>query len=494
MQSNTSAALVYPHQLFNDNPALNGVNRVFLIEEPLLFTQFQFHKQKLVLHRASMKFYADHLTKNGYSVRYVEFDEIKTTEDVAKILISEKVKSVTYCELTDDWLSSRLATSLKEVGIDQKCVDSPMFINSAADIEDYFHGKKRFSMAAFYQKERERSGILMTAEGGPVGGKFSFDSENRRKLPKNIWLPTIKRPDQNSFVEEAVLYVESNFSANYGDASEFAYPTTFAESELWLQEFLRDRLIDFGAYEDAISQKEDFIFHGVLTPMLNIGLLTPKRVIDAAIEFADGNEVPLNSLEGFIRQIIGWREFMRGVYSAIGRKQRSTNYWQHDRKLPASFWSGTTGIGPLDDTVIKVNRNAYNHHIERLMIVGNFMMLAEIDPHDSYKWFMEMYIDAYDWVMVPNVYGMSQQSDGGSIVTKPYISGSNYIRKMSDYGAGDWCGVWDGLYWRFIAKHEAFFRSNYRLSMMPMLLAKMDADKRERLMNSAENFLNEFSG
>jgi deoxyribodipyrimidine photolyase-related protein len=221
-------------------------------------------------------------------------------------------------------------------------------------------------------------------------------------------------------------------------------------------------------------------------------LLTPQEVIRKTLTFAQKHDTPLNSLEGFIRQILGWREFMRGVYVSIGGKQRTSNFWKHQRRLPESFWTANTGIDPLDDVIRKALKNAYSHHIERLMIVGNFMVLTEIHPDEAYRWFMELYIDAYDWVMVPNVYGMSLQSDGGSITTKPYISSSNYIRKMSDYGAGPWCGIWDGLYWRFIAKHEKFFLSNPRLSMMPRLFAKMDAGKRESLINTAENFLTDF--
>jgi deoxyribodipyrimidine photolyase-related protein len=184
---------------------------------------------------------------------------------------------------------------------------------------------------------------------------------------------------------------------------------------------------------------------------------------------------------------------MRGIYVAIGGRQRTSNFWQHKRKLPKSFWTATTGIEPVDNVIKKVLKNAYSHHIERLMIIGNFMVLTEIDPDDAYRWFMEMYIDAYDWVMVPNVYGMSLQSDGGTITTKPYISGSNYIRKMSDFPVGEWCNIWDALYWRFIAKHEKFFLNNPRLSMMPKMLAKMDAGRREKLMNTAEKYLKNFS-
>ncbi len=492
MNMKKTAALFYPHQLFANNPTVLRANAAYLIEEPLLFTQFNFHKQKLVLHRASMKFYESELKKRKIEVRYIDASEIGETKAIGEILKADKVTDIIYTDPIDDWLDRRLTKSLKQIGIAGTRVDSQMFVNSAKEIEDYFVGRASFSMARFYQRERERRKILMTSDGKPVGGKFSFDTENRKKLPKNIEIPAILRPRKNKFVEEAVEYVDENFSKNYGEAGDFAYPVTFDQAESWLDNFLKERLELFGDYEDAVSKDEAFIFHSLLTPMLNIGLLTPQQVIDKTLAHAKKYNTPINSLEGFVRQIVGWREYMRGVYVALGRNQRITNFWKHKRKLPRSFWTATTGIEPVDNVIRKVLRNAYSHHIERLMIMGNFMVLTEIDPDDAYRWFMEMYIDAYDWVMVPNVYGMSLQSDGGIITTKPYISGSNYIRKMSDFPAGEWCEIWDALYWRFIAKHEKFFLANLRLSMMPKLLAKMDTEKRERLMNTAVNFLKSF--
>jgi deoxyribodipyrimidine photolyase-related protein len=485
------AAIIYPHQLFSHNPVLENVKKVFLVEEPLFFTQFKFHQQKLVLHRAALKFYAEHLEERGFAVRYVEIAELKETKDLAGILAGEDIAEIIFLDPVDDWLENRLTAGLEEAEIEYRKKDTPMFFNSAEDIEDYFGGSKSFSMTKFYRQERKRHDILMDEDGEPVGGKLTFDTENRKKLPKDVTPPEISRPGQNEYVQEAIEYVAKNFGDNYGKAEDFAYPVTFQDAEKWLDDFLGERFAQFGDYEDAIAKEEDFVFHGVLTPMLNCGLLTPHQIIDKALSYAGEKDVPLNSLEGFVRQIIGWREFMRGIYVTIGRRQRSANFWDHQRKLPESFWTAQTGIEPLDDIISKLLKNSYNHHIERLMILGNFMILTEIDPDDAYEWFMEMYIDAYDWVMVPNVYGMSLYADGGSITTKPYISGSNYIRKMSDYGRGEWAKIWDGLYWRFIDKHKDFFKSNPRLSMMPHLLEKMDQKKRSDHFQAAEDFLAE---
>jgi deoxyribodipyrimidine photolyase-related protein len=256
-----------------------------------------------------------------------------------------------------------------------------------------------------------------------------------------------------------------------------------------LQDFFKTRFSAFGAYEDAIVSNQKILHHSVLTPMLNTGLISPQYIIDETLRYARNHEVPLNSLEGFIRQIIGWREFIRAVYELKGSEERTKNYWGFTRKIPASFWTGTTGIEPIDSTIKKVLETGYCHHIERLMVLGNFMLLCEFDPDEVYRWFMELFIDAYDWVMVPNVYGMSQFADGGLMSTKPYISGSNYLMKMSDYKKGNWQPIWDGLFWRFMHTHRDFFLRNPRLGMLVKSFDKMPEIKQKAHLDVAEQFL-----
>jgi len=225
--------------------------------------------------------------------------------------------------------------------------------------------------------------------------------------------------------------------------------------------------------------------------MLNIGLLSPRQVIDAAT--GQMERVPLNAMEGFVRQVIGWREFVRLVYRTRGRRQRTQNFWRFSRGMPASFYDGSTGIDPVDHVIRQVLRTGYCHHIERLMVLGNFMLLCEIEPDAVYQWFMELFIDAYDWVMVPNVYGMSQYADGGLMTTKPYVSGSRYVLKMSDFKRGPWCAVWDALYWRFIDRHAEYFAGNPRMAMMAKMRIKLGAKLDEHLQ-VAETFLTQLHG
>jgi deoxyribodipyrimidine photolyase-related protein len=374
------------------------------------------------------------------------------------------VKKVTYVDPGDDWLGRKLAESLGKAKIEAQALPDPHFLTELGDFDEYASGRKKWYFTDFYIAQRKRLGILLESDGKPIGGKWSFDTENRKKLPKDVRIPTIQWPSRSRPVDEARRYVAAQFPNSFGSDDEFCYPVNHSEAEQMLDDFLEYRLASFGAYEDSIAANESFLFHSVLTPALNIGLLSPQQVVDAALERVD--KVPLNSLEGFVRQVIGWREYMRGVYFHLGRKQRCQNYWNHQRTMPSAFYTGSTGIDPVDTVIRRLNQSAYCHHIERLMILGNFMLLCEIHPQAIYQWFMELFIDAYDWVMVPNVYGMSQYADGGLITTKPYISGSAYLLKMSDFKKGPWCAIWDALYWRFIDHHRDFFSKNPRMSVM----------------------------
>ena len=245
----------------------------------------------------------------------------------------------------------------------------------------------------------------------------------------------------------------------------------------------------FGVYEDAIVKENSILNHSVLSPMMNVGLITAKEVITNCLAYAKDNDVPINSVEGFVRQIIGWREFIRGVYEVKGSEERTTNFWNFKNKIPPSFYDGTTGIDPIDQTIKKLLQTGYCHHIERLMILGNFMLLCEFDPDEVYRWFMELFIDAYDWVMVTNIYGMSQFADGGLMATKPYISGSNYLMKMSNYKKGEWQSVWDGLFWRFMHTHREFFLSNPRLGMLVRMFDKMPEETRNKHLENGGQYL-----
>jgi deoxyribodipyrimidine photolyase-related protein len=484
-----AATLIFPHQLFEQNPALAPQREVFLVEEFLFFRQYNFHKQKIKFHRATMKFYQSFLEQSGFGVNYIEAqDELSDVRRLVLHLQKQGVCEIHYCEVADNWLEKRLREGAPHNVLQEYA--APLFLSAKPEAAAYFQPRKRFFQTDFYIQQRKKRRILLADDLTPAGGKWSFDVDNRLKYPKNKTPPRIEYPAENAFIKEATEYVARNFFGNYGELSgAFNYPTTFQESKDWLQQFLEIRFNEFGEYEDAIVAGESVLHHSLLTPMLNVGLLTPQEIIEATLAFAADRNISLNSLEGFVRQIIGWREFIRGVYETAGTRQRTTNFWRNKRKIPPSFWTGETGIEPLDIVIKKVLQTGYCHHIERLMVIGNFMVLCEFDPDEVYRWFMELFIDAYDWVMVPNVYGMSQFADGGLMATKPYISGSNYLMKMSDFPKGDWQKIWDGLFWRFLDAHREFFLKNPRLAMLVRSFDKMPPEKRFSHLETAEIYL-----
>ncbi|RCS27654.1 cryptochrome/photolyase family protein [Polaribacter sp. WD7] len=482
--------IIFPHQLFKKTDVLQTVDTIYLVEEYLFFNQYKFHKQKIAFHRASMKAYEAFLLELNKKVVYI--DAIDENSDIRLLLPKLENDGFTKIHIinpTDNWLEKHIVASKGNLEI--IWYSNPLFINTKEDLSSFFKpSKKKFFQTSFYKSERKNRDILMDGKN-PTGGKWTFDGENRKKYPKGKIPPSIQFPEASSYHKEANHYINTHFKENYGSLSNFVqYPINFQSAENWLTQFFEIRFHEFGVYEDSIVKEEHFLNHSLLSPLINVGLLDPLDVIHRAIYYATKNNVPINSTEGFTRQILGWREFIRGVYEAKGTEERTKNFWNFSRKIPASFYDGTTGIQPIDDVIKKVNKTAYAHHIERLMILGNFMVLCEFDPDEVYKWFMELFIDAYDWVMVPNVYGMSLFADGGLMSTKPYISSSNYIMKMSNYKKGTWQDTWDGLFWTFMDKHRNFFLSNPRLGMLIRTFDKMKQEKKEMHFNNATLFLN----
>lgn len=421
---------------------------------------------------------------------YIESSEkASDMRNFKEVLERESIDEIQVIDPTDDWLERRLrkATEGRALHIHENL----QFLNTKEELSSFFRKeKKSFFQTSFYKQQRKKRSILMDENEQPLGGKWTYDSENRKKYPKNKTAPPVYFPEPSKLWEEAVAYTDKNFKKNPGKlSSPQLYPIDHKEAADWFEQFLHYRFYDFGAYEDAIVREASILNHSVLSPLLNAGLLLPGEVVNSSLEFAEKEKIPINSAEGFIRQIIGWREFIRGMYLVRGQFSRTRNFWNFDRKIPSSFYDGSTGIDPIDQTIKKVLETGYCHHIERLMILGNFMLLCEFDPNEVYRWFMELFIDAYDWVMVPNVYGMCLFADGGTFATKPYVGGSNYIRKMSDYGKGGWEATWTGLFWRFIHKHHAFFKSNPRTSMLVHTYNRLSDEKRNAHLEAAELFI-----
>lgn len=486
-------ALVFPHQLFKDSPLAKLKCTFILVEEYLFFRQYPFHKQKLLFHRAGMKSYERFLKSLEKEVIYVNAQD--SNSDIRALipyLIQSGVKKIHCIDPTDHWLEKRIKHFRDKVEI--LWYMSPLFLNTPEDLSSYFSPeKKSFFQTAFYKNQRKSRNILMDS-GEPTGGRWTFDSENRKKYPANKKPVGVHFPENTPLTKASASYVENHFSDHHGILSfDVQYPVTFEEAEQWLDQFLNFRFHEFGTYQDALVARENFMHHSILSPLLNTGLLLPGDVLSKALSYAKEHRVPLNSVEGFVRQILGWREFIRGVYAYKGVKQRTTNFWGHHRSIPASFYNGTTGIPPIDITIQKTLKTGYAHHIERLMVLSNFMLLCEFHPDQVYRWFMEMFIDSYDWVMVPNVYGMSLFADGGIMSTKPYISGSNYLIKMGDYPKSEWQSVWDALFWNFVFNNREVLNKNPRTKLMVSNFDRMDKRIQEKHLVLATDYLNKLS-
>ena len=491
--------LIYPHQLFEQHPAVSLGRPIFLLEDPLFFGNDQhwpakMHGQKLLLHRLSMQAYAQKLRAAGHAVTIVETPAPALTTS-AVLLEKNLPAAVTQIHLThphDDVLLRRIRRWCARRQITLHLSPSPQFLSPQTFLEQSIAGKKKPFMARFYEAQRKRMNLLLTDDGGPVGGRWSFDTENRAKLPKRHIVPREPRAESSDWQMTATSILEQ-FPDHPGSVADFRWPIDHDQAQRWLEQFLIERFEHFGEFEDAIAVDHTFLYHSALTPALNIGLLTPQQVVDAVMAHAAKHPtLPLNSLEGFLRQIIGWREFMHGIYQYHGSTIRRRNFWNFTQPMPASCYDGTTGIPPVDRVIRLLLREGYCHHIERLMVLGNFFLICRIHPDEVYRWFMEMFIDSYDWVMVPNVYGMSQFADGGTFTTKPYLSGSNYLKKMSNEESGPWCEIWDGLFWSFIDDHAEFFLKNPRLSMMVRTWQKMAPEKQQAHRQRAADFLDSF--
>ncbi len=468
--------LILPVHLFEENEYLEKMDKIYIIEEPFYFINSQ-HKQKLILHRASMKYYYNKLLKKYKNVIYLDYNKINYDE----ILLNNEIYLF-------DPIDKPVINKLAKFNI--KILDTPAFIETLADLEEYRNNytnkKNYYHDRSFYKWMRKKLNLLMTTDGKPVGDKWSYDKENRNPFDKNYKEEKIKTYS-NEYISEAKEYINKNFKNNFGNIDIFYYPITHEETMEHLKKFIIKKFETFGKYQDAISKKVIFGSHSVLSPMLNIGLITPKIVINEVMNYYKKNNNNLVSVEAFIRQLIGWRSYVRFIYIYHGEEMIKMNNLEHKNKLPKSWYNETGNITIINDMISKVKEYGYLHHIERLMIMGNFALLLQIDPKDIYKWFMICFIDAYEWVMVPNVYGMSQYSlTSISMMTRPYISSSNYIKKMSDYKKEDWFNIWDALYWYFLIKHEEKLNKIYSIKSQLNLLKRINKDKKENYINTAK--------
>ena len=485
--------IILGNQLFPLNEISSYKDSYFFMAEDFeLCTYEKHHKHKLILFLSSMRKYASELKSKKFNVTYYQLNKKNinlTYEDkLSEFIKSKNISEINMFEVEDKFFEKRILIFCKKNNIKISFLDSPMFLNTRNDFKKYLSKVKKPFMATYYKQQRIEKNILMEGDK-PIGEKWSFDEENRKKIPDNILIPSMPNFTEDADVKDVKKTVDDFFPNHPGNVSSYWLGSSRKDALKALDVFIKDKIINFGDYEDAVKKNSPFLLHSVLSPYLNVGLITPKEIIKKILDTGKNKKIPLNSLEGFIRQVIGWREFMRGIYQNYDDKLENTNFFNHQRKLTDDWYNGTTGIDPIDDAIKDVNKYGYAHHIIRLMHLSNVMTLSQLHPKEIYKWFMEMFVDSSDWVMSPNVFGMGTFSDGGIFSTKPYICGSNYIIKMSNYKKGNWSDIVDGLYWNFIHTNKDILAKNPRMGMVMMSYRKLKEDRKDYLLKIANEFI-----
>jgi len=489
-----SALLLYPHQLYRVED-LPKVDTIVLIEESLYFGMDQefprrLHKQKLVLHRASMRRYVEEvLWPADFKVEYIDLDVFMNSGDVLERVT--KAEQLFVIDPTDDVLTKRLLAARRERSDlpNITFLANPNFYLKEQEVREYFTAHKKPEFADFYQWQRERFNVLIDENYKPVGGKWSYDTQHHRKLAEDAVLPSFGVFGDNKYVHDAVKWVNEHFPDNPG-STDFIWPTNHQEARSWLDDFVTNRLDDFAIYLNTVEPRIPWLFHSLLASSLNTGLLRPQEIVQAALDRHASNPVDLESLEVFIRQTLGWREYTRGQYVHSAQALRTQNMFNHHRKLTSAWYDATTGIPPLDDLIRKLLTHGYAHAGEQRLVAANLMLLCEIQPDHIYRWFGELCLDSFDWTLVPNVYGMQlfgTQAGDGVLAVAP----SEALFEVSNYQRDDWADVWDGLYWRFVEKHQETFKNDKNLRVLVHRLTKLDPDFRRIISYRAEDFLNQ---
>ncbi len=489
-----SALVLYPNQLFPVHD-LPKVETVVLVEEPLFFGMdqhkaFKMHKQRLILHRASMRRYVEEvLWPAGYKTEYLDLDVFMNSEDVLERV--RKVEQLFVIDPTDVLLTKQILEARRERDDlpNITFLANPNFYLKEQEIRQYFSEKHKKPFEEFYQWQRERFNVLIDENYKPIGGKWTFENDRPHRLPQDAKLPSFGVFGDNKFVKDATVWVGEHFSDNPG-RDEFMWPTNHQEARVWLDDFVVNRLDEYGTYLHTIDEESPWLYHSLLASSLNIGLLSPQEVVQAALKRHQKKEVPIASLESFIRQVLGWREFTRGEYLTSATNLVSQNVYGNHRKLTSAWYNGTTGLPPLDNLIKKLQHHGYAHQYEQRMIAGNLMLLCEIQPEQMLRWFSELSLDTYDWTLVPNVFGMNMFSSGLTDNVPPLAQSSD-ILEVSHYEHGVWSDVWDGLFWRFIEKHHALLGKNPHMRAVMHQLSQLDADQKRIIHYRAEDFLNQ---
>ncbi|HCL38962.1 MULTISPECIES: cryptochrome/photolyase family protein [Marinobacter] len=496
--------LILGDQLSHHLSALEGADKdndlVVMAEVHSEASYTNHHKKKLVFVFSAMRHFADALEEDGWRVHYQRYhpdNPAQSIEQVIAELAREYQPERVITTECGEWrLHEQISRWHKTLGIPVEIRPDTRFVCNIDEFARWAEGRKQLRMEFFYREMRKKTGLLMTSEGQPEGGQWNFDTDNRKKWAGKPPAPAPFREEPDAITTEVIELVNEYFSEHFGTTGNFHYAVTAEQAQEALAHFVDFALPCFGDYQDAISDNEDWLFHSILSPYLNTGLLDPMEVCEEAVRAWHAGRAPLNAVEGFVRQIIGWREFVRGIYWLLMPGYARENRLGNSRELPWFYWTGDTKMRCMHKAINATARNAYAHHIQRLMITGNFALLAGVKPEAICDWYLAVYIDAFDWVELPNTLGMVMHADGGYLGSKPYAASGKYIQRMSDHcqnchyrvqdATGDRACPFNSLYWHFIDRHREDFANNPRMTMMYRNWDKQKPERREALRARAD--------
>jgi deoxyribodipyrimidine photolyase-related protein len=494
--------LILGDQLTRGISALDGLDKdrdvVLLAEVREEGTYVRHHKQKIALILSAMRHFAEALRHEGIKIDYIRLDDPENTGlltgELARALQRHRLSHAVMTEPGEWRLREAFLSWQRDTGAYFDMREDTRFIASHSRFERWANGRKGLRMEFFYRELRRETGLLME-DGEPAGGQWNFDADNRKPVPKSVITPDRLRFEPDAITRDVMMLVEREFPSHFGSLETFGWPVTRAEARRALSHFIEEALPYFGDYQDAMRAGAPFLFHSLISTSLNIGLLTPREVcLSAEAAWREGH-VPINATEGFIRQVLGWREYVRGIYWLKMPAYADTNFLDARENLPDFYWTGETKMRCISDVVRQTQSHAYSHHIQRLMVTGNFALLAGIAPKEIEEWYLAVYADAFEWVELPNTHGMAIFADGGLLASKPYAASGAYINRMSDFCGG--C-VYDpkvrpgrtpcpfnALYWAFLIRNESRLSGNARLAMPYRTLAGWSRQRREQIMEEA---------
>ncbi|MBC7579762.1 MAG: cryptochrome/photolyase family protein [Tardiphaga sp.] len=504
----TVLRIVLGDQLSHSLSALNdldpGRDVVLMMEVEQEGTYVPHHKQKIVLVLSAMRHFAEALRDAGVTVDYVKLDaEDNTgsfTTELRRAIARHQPRRIVVTE-PSEWRVRAMVEDWAELtGLAVGIRDDDRFLASHARFTAWAHGRKTWRMEHFYHDMRREHAVLMD-DGQPAGGEWNYDKENRKKLPAKTVPPSRLRFAPDATTREVMALVERRFPDHFGALEEFGWPVTRADALRALEDFIAQGLPSFGDYQDAMKAGAPFLYHSLISPALNTGLLLPREVCAAAEAAWRAGAAPLNAVEGFVRQVLGWREYVRGVYWHMMPDYAEMNALQATRKLPDFYWTGKTAMRCLREAIGNTAEHGYSHHIQRLMVTGNFALLAGVAPRDIERWYLAVYVDAFEWVEMPNTLGMAVFADGGQMASKPYAASGAYIDRMSDFCGGCAYDVkqktgpkacpFNYLYWAFFIRQKARLSGNFRLAMPYRNLAAWSPERQAAILAEADAFLDQ---